>query len=804
MADDDDRKHVDGNGSSSGSSSYQQLRSPGQSQSMRTLSTKHQKLEEEPDADNNDNSDDNNSNNSSSSSGGIGVGVGNKDEAEDEEKTVTKAPPTPLSMTGRATTVPAALLLQKSLQKQADEGMVMEKLISGSIFLKHAYGGRAKPHHKHVWCNVQLNKVMWGSLDKKKVSGSFSVKDILDISVGVASKTFKRSKYMPEAKLCFSILTRDRSLDLECVSQQERDMWVLAFNSLVDMHHKAVKSERRSKKKNKTGKLKSASASNGMDRKQMSSLVLAGEVEVLNDVLKKQTAYANKLESKLAENHIVLDESEVDDAIRKQESADEQALRLKLEKEKAEARMQELARANELVESEAEDMRRQLELLRKAKPRASKVLPELANAEERQVEVERNRALSNQVERLKMEVDAGKLRDQMLKCSTRNGYMNRLSQLPEKVVVPLSVLSSRSPADEEDSESSSDEDDDDVKRAHPNRSRSARQALRDSEKDVVEQKRQMITKLFARCGRVSVNGKIFRVYRDGRGSQHVLKELYDQVRIRTKHTTPPLSAADARHLTMKSVVALTQTETSGDCYAALSWLVGQPDLVVISPEPPYRLVMDSTAARDAALHFDVSVSAIKVSVFHFFKICDAAIMNSSDFQDTSGDVLDHARLTHSTTKFEHVLRLARNIEPLPATIEISFSELKIAPRRERLANGANMSPEEVNEVRQIERDMVKAASEEDKKLSDRQRRRGGFYLINSRWFKAWKQFVAGGSERPGPISNHKLFDVDGITPLAGLKTPADYRALTPGLWKVFVDLYGGGPEIKRSTPTLYN
>ena len=88
------------------------------------------------------------------------------------------------------------------------------------------------------------------------------------------------------------------------------------------------------------------------------------------------------------------------------------------------------------------------------------------------------------------------------------------------------------------------------------------------------------------------------------------------------------------------------------------------------------------------------------------------------------------------------------------------------------------------------------------KLSDRE----CWFLIDSKWLNAWSSFVndPDEDEPPGPLSTSQLLD-DNKVPLEGLHTPIDYRAVTPMIYHIFLELYGsdGSPELPRYLIDIY-
>ena len=88
-----------------------------------------------------------------------------------------------------------------------------------------------------------------------------------------------------------------------------------------------------------------------------------------------------------------------------------------------------------------------------------------------------------------------------------------------------------------------------------------------------------------------------------------------------------------------------------------------------------------------------------------------------------------------------------------------------------------------------------------------------FFLIHFAWLAKWRKFIAGSSDRPGPISNWVLFRVDDDVKTVrddpallkpNLKRGVDYKGMHYIVWKGLFDIYGGGPQIARKTLDIYD
>ena len=87
-----------------------------------------------------------------------------------------------------------------------------------------------------------------------------------------------------------------------------------------------------------------------------------------------------------------------------------------------------------------------------------------------------------------------------------------------------------------------------------------------------------------------------------------------------------------------------------------------------------------------------------------------------------------------------------------------------------------------------------------------------WYLISSRWLRAWRAFIDNkgpldGTGRgvlpPGPVDNACLMRRDG-SPQGNLRPRTHYRGINASVWGMFVGMYGGGPCIRRATINMYD
>lgn len=91
----------------------------------------------------------------------------------------------------------------------------------GTQFVKHGRWGA--PHTRLV--SLRNGTVSW-------FTGDLPVKEIISVTSGKKTKVFERTEV--EADVCFSIITKDRTLDLQAANKNQRDFWVKNINKLLE------------------------------------------------------------------------------------------------------------------------------------------------------------------------------------------------------------------------------------------------------------------------------------------------------------------------------------------------------------------------------------------------------------------------------------------------------------------------------------------------------------------------------------------------------------------------------------------
>jgi hypothetical protein len=88
-----------------------------------------------------------------------------------------------------------------------------------------------------------------------------------------------------------------------------------------------------------------------------------------------------------------------------------------------------------------------------------------------------------------------------------------------------------------------------------------------------------------------------------------------------------------------------------------------------------------------------------------------------------------------------------------------------------------------------------------------------YCIISKSWLETWKRFCLSGQYEdieypyplPGPINNFDLLVAGSSSDIKpNLVLEQDYCALSPGVWNVLHDIYGGGPVLCREDVNIYS
>ncbi len=106
---------------------------------------------------------------------------------------------------------------------EEDKKKKFDKIKSGGQFYKYK---NREPQKRIVWVSEKMDKVLWGEDNKNKINGDMPVAEIIGIRLGCQGSA--------QMDLSFTLMAKDRTLDLECSSKPMRDFWVNAFCLLTN------------------------------------------------------------------------------------------------------------------------------------------------------------------------------------------------------------------------------------------------------------------------------------------------------------------------------------------------------------------------------------------------------------------------------------------------------------------------------------------------------------------------------------------------------------------------------------------
>jgi hypothetical protein len=106
----------------------------------------------------------------------------------------------------------------------------------GKVFLKYGYNNLFGPSKRRIYFSSDLRKMFWLKPNTQKILKTFDFGDIVQVLDGRQTDNFKRvSKKKDPVKdsLSFSIVLKDRTIDLQAETQKDKDEF---YKSLFELH----------------------------------------------------------------------------------------------------------------------------------------------------------------------------------------------------------------------------------------------------------------------------------------------------------------------------------------------------------------------------------------------------------------------------------------------------------------------------------------------------------------------------------------------------------------------------------------
>mmetsp|Transcript_17945 Transcript_17945/g.43924 ORF Transcript_17945/g.43924 Transcript_17945/m.43924 type:complete len:741 (+) Transcript_17945:101-2323(+) len=108
------------------------------------------------------------------------------------------------------------------------------KLMGVGAFWKHV--AKKKPHKRYVTVTPDFKEVRWAAREaglRLITAKSAKINEFQNVTVGWETPVFKTSLQKGRDNCCFSLIFTNRTLDLQCETQKERDEWAKAFRWLL-------------------------------------------------------------------------------------------------------------------------------------------------------------------------------------------------------------------------------------------------------------------------------------------------------------------------------------------------------------------------------------------------------------------------------------------------------------------------------------------------------------------------------------------------------------------------------------------
>jgi len=116
---------------------------------------------------------------------------------------------------------------------------VRNLLNAGALMIKHSK--TAPPRKKHVYVDLEFKKIIWKDPKEKGLNPKNVMKVglIKQVEKGLATAPLQRTtliggKHLAKEDCSFACIGRERSIDLECQSHEEREKWVHAIEVLLE------------------------------------------------------------------------------------------------------------------------------------------------------------------------------------------------------------------------------------------------------------------------------------------------------------------------------------------------------------------------------------------------------------------------------------------------------------------------------------------------------------------------------------------------------------------------------------------
>jgi len=120
---------------------------------------------------------------------------------------------------------------------EAEVGKDNIRILAGFSVIKFGRGGR--PHQRKMWVNSTLTHLAWESAQLNDLRG-LELARVVGIRIGEMTATIRRTtKDRNKVRnLCFSLVTHERTLDLQACSVIQRDALAAALRKVIEFNHR--------------------------------------------------------------------------------------------------------------------------------------------------------------------------------------------------------------------------------------------------------------------------------------------------------------------------------------------------------------------------------------------------------------------------------------------------------------------------------------------------------------------------------------------------------------------------------------
>lgn len=131
------------------------------------------------------------------------------------------------------------------IARRADEGEIevsaaecIQQMKKGTTMLKYCRTG--KPHFRTIILSSNERYLLWGSPNKSSHESKVALADVKTLELGQKTHVFLKNKNPQHESLSFSLVYKNRSLDLVAKDRKEYAIWITGINYLLSQDRKSV------------------------------------------------------------------------------------------------------------------------------------------------------------------------------------------------------------------------------------------------------------------------------------------------------------------------------------------------------------------------------------------------------------------------------------------------------------------------------------------------------------------------------------------------------------------------------------